>query len=360
MKKFILTAGGSGGHVFPAQALAKELISRGHEVVFITDRRGTSFSSTFPSSKEFRIFAGAYANLSKIRKIKALFSMGIGIVQSICIILKIKPNAVIGFGGYASFPAAFASEILDIPLIIHEQNSVLGGANRFLARQSSIIATTFPKVKKIPENIKTSYTGVPVRPEILSMNSLPYPKNNDKFKLLIFGGSQGAKIFSKIIPEAIKLLPIEIKENLQISQQARSDDLNELKASYEQSGLKVETASFFNDIAKRLKETNLLICRAGASTIAELTTTGTPAIIVPMLHSPDSHQLYNAKFIEDNHACILMEEKTFTAENLSKEIIKLYNDRNMLEFLSENAKKLAKLDAVSLFADTVLNNCKNK
>lgn len=360
MKKFILTAGGSGGHVFPAQALAKELVSRGHEVIFITDRRGTSFSSMFPSSKEYKIFAGAYANLNKIKKIKALFSMGIGILQSIYLILKIKPNAVVGFGGYASFPAAFAAEILDIPLIIHEQNSVLGGANRFLAKKSAAIATTFPKVKRIPKNVNTFYTGVPVRPEILSMNTLSYQNKNDIFKLLIFGGSQGAKIFSKIVPEAIKLLPKEIKANMQISQQARNDDLESLKLSYKEMNIDVEISSFFDNIAERLKETNLLICRAGASTIAELTTVGTPAIIVPILHSPDSHQLYNAKFVEENEACILMEETIFTAENLSNEIKNLYNNRTLLENMSKNAKKLAKLDAVSLFTDTVLKNCKNK
>ncbi|MCQ2913792.1 MAG: undecaprenyldiphospho-muramoylpentapeptide beta-N-acetylglucosaminyltransferase [Alphaproteobacteria bacterium] len=357
-KTFILTAGGSGGHVFPAQALAQELINRGHKVVFITDKRGTSFSGMFPNSQEYRIHAGAYANLSKIRKLKALFNMGIGILQAIKLINKIKPAAVVGFGGYASFPTAFAAGLLHTPLILHEQNSVLGGANRVLARGAKLVATTFPEVARIPANLKTKWTGVPVRPQILELNKIEYKAPHNKLNILIFGGSQGATIFSKVIPQAFELIPESEKSKLTITQQARQADLAELNNYYDRINLKVETGSFFTDMAERLQVADIVICRAGASTIAELTTAGKPAIIVPILHSPDLHQLHNAEYMGKNDACWLIEEPDFTPEKLQELILSLLNDPSQLKEKSDNAKKLAMIDAVSRFADAVIETSK--
>ena len=354
VKKIVLTAGGSGGHVFPAEALAKELTARGAEISFITDRRGNSFSGRFPDSKEYRIFAGAYAGKPLLKKLWALFLMGAGILQSVLILRKIKPDAVVGFGGYAAFPASFAAGILKIPLILHEQNSVLGGANRVLGKRASLIATTFPDVERIPEGIKTEYTGVPVRPEILAARDQPYRPAAETFNLLIFGGSQGAAVFSRVLPAALTQLPEDIKKRLRISQQCRAADLPAVQKTYENSGLKPELAPFFTDMADRLTQAHLVICRAGASSIAELSVAGRPALIVPILRSADSHQLKNALFITKNNGAFLCEEPDFTPEYLSVKITQFFNTPQILTTAAENAKKLGKPDAVRLFAAAVL------
>ena len=354
VKKIVLTAGGSGGHVFPAEALAKELTARGAEISFITDRRGNSFSGRFPDSKEYRIFAGAYAGKPLLKKLWALFLMGAGILQSVLILRKIKPDAVVGFGGYAAFPASFAAGILKIPLILHEQNSVLGGANRVLGKRASLIAPTFPDVERIPEGIKTEYTGVPVRPEILAARDQPYRPAAETFNLLIFGGSQGAAVFSRVLPAALTQLPEDIKKRLRISQQCRAADLPAVQKTYENSGLKPELAPFFTDMADRLTQAHLVICRAGASSIAELSVAGRPALIVPILRSADSHQLKNALFITKNNGAFLCEEPDFTPEYLSGKITEFVNTPQILTTAAENAKKLGKPDAVRLFAAAVL------
>ncbi|MBR1777995.1 MAG: undecaprenyldiphospho-muramoylpentapeptide beta-N-acetylglucosaminyltransferase [Alphaproteobacteria bacterium] len=354
----VLTAGGSGGHVFPAEALAKELTQRNVEISFITDRRGNSFSGKFPEAKEYRIYAGAYAGKPLIKKLFALFLMGSGLIQSLLILHKIKPAAVVGFGGYAAFPASFAAGLLKIPLILHEQNSVLGGANRMLAKRATLIATTFPRVERIPAGIPSAYTGVPVRPEISAVRDTPYQTSTNTFNLLIFGGSQGASIFSHVIPDALKALPDDLKKRLNIAQQCRAADLPDVRKTYENSGLSPELAPFFSDMADRLTRAHLVICRAGASSLAELCIAGRPSLIVPILCSPDAHQLKNARFIAENNGAILCEEPDFTPDYLTAEITKVMNDPSVLAEAARRAKELGRPDAVRRFADAVLNTAK--
>lgn len=357
--RIVLTAGGTGGHVFPAEALAEELVQREVDVCFITDRRGNSFSGKLPNAKEYRIFAGAYAGKPVLKKLFAMFLMGLGVLQSLIILKKIKPAAVVGFGGYAAFPASFAAGLLKIPLILHEQNSVLGGANRVLARKASLIATTFPNVERIPAGIPSAHTGVPVRPQILALRDKPYqPSSEGRFNLLIFGGSQGASIFSRVIPEALKAMPENLKKRLNVTQQCRAADLPEVRKAYENSGLEPELNSFFSDIADRFEKTHLVICRAGASSLAELCVAGRPSLIVPILRSPDAHQLKNARFIAENNGAFLCEEPDFTPARLTAKITELMNAPQQLEQTARNAGKLGKPDAVSLFADAVLKTAK--
>ena len=357
-KKIVLTAGGTGGHVFPAQALAKELSETGSEISFITDRRGNSFSGQFPESKEDRIFAGAYAGKPFLKKLWALFLMAVGIFQSLLILKKIKPDAVVGFGGYAAFPASFAAGILHIPLILHEQNSVLGGANRVLGKRASLIATTFPNVERIPKGIPTAYTGVPVRPEILKVRDIPYQPAKDTFNLLIFGGSQGASVFSRIVPKALEQLPQDIKERLHIVQQCRKEDLPQVRKTYQQAGLNAELAPFFPDMADRLSRAHLVICRAGASSISELSVAGRPALIVPIYRSPDAHQLKNARFMAENGGAFLCEEPDFTPETLCQKLQDLINTPDLLARTAQKARELGKPDAVKLFSQAVLKTTK--
>ena len=356
--RIVLTAGGTGGHVFPAEALAKELAAKNVEICFITDRRGNSFSGKFPNAKEYRIHAGAYAGKPFFQKLRALFSMGWGVFQSLIILHRLKPAAVVGFGGYAAFPASFAAGLLRIPLILHEQNSVLGGANRVLAKRAALIATTFPSVERIPAKLPTAHTGVPVRPQILELRDKPYRKPDDVFDLLIFGGSQGASVFSRVVPEALKSLPDDLKKRLKVTQQCRAADLPDVNKAYENSGLNVELSSFFSDIADRIEKASLVVCRAGASSLAELCIAGRPALIVPILLSPDAHQLKNARFITENNGGFLCEEPTFTPAWLTAKITELMNNPQRLKETADNAGKLGKPDAVSLFADAVLKTAK--
>lgn len=358
VKKIVLTAGGSGGHVFPAEALAKELTARGVRVSFVTDRRGNSFSGRFPDLREYRVFAGAYAGKPPVKKAWALFLMTLGIVQCLLLFIRTKPDAVVGFGGYAAFPASFAAGLLGVPLILHEQNSVLGGANRVLAKRAALIATTFPAVERIPSNIKTAHTGVPVRPEILALRDRPRVFADGAFHLLVFGGSQGASILSRVVPAALSRLPDALKSRLRIAQQCRAADLPAVEKAYENSGLNVELAPFFTDMADRLAAADLVICRAGASSIAELCVAGKPALIVPILRSPDAHQLKNAGFVAQNGGAFLCEEPDFTPEYLAEKIQKLASDPDVLKQTAEKAKALGKPDAVRLFADAVLNTAK--
>lgn len=357
---YVLTAGGTGGHVFPAQALAEELINRGAKVCFVTDGRGDAFSKRFPDVDCHRVSAGAYAGLGKIGKLRGALKTGFGLLKALWLLKKIKPAAVVGFGGYASVPAVYAAEMLGIPVLLHEQNSVLGGANRFLAKKATLIATTFPRVAKIPAGKETVHTGVPVRPAILKLSDGAYSAPTEKFNLLIFGGSQGARILSDVVPAGLALLPDEIKARLTVAQQARAEDLPRLKEAYENSGIAPELASFFSDMDKRLERAHLVVCRAGASTIAELCTAGRPALIVPILRSPDSHQLHNAEFLAENGAAFLKEEPDFTPETLRGFILELFNDPEKLIMTSSNARRLAKPDAVSLLADAVIKTGQKK
>lgn len=353
-KKFVLTAGGTGGHVFPAEALARELIEEGCDISFITDRRGGSFSGKFPQTAVHRVFARGYAGKNAVSKLWGLFLLGIGVLQSLWILKRLKPDAVVGFGGYAAFPASFAATLLGIPLILHEQNAVLGGANRVLAPRCRLIATTFPSVSRIPAGIPTVYTGVPVRPDILALNARPYPPVTPPFEILITGGSQGAKIFSGIVPDALKMLPETFRAGLKITQQCRPADMPRVAKAYENSGLNVELAPFFSDMPDRLKKAHLVICRAGASTIAELAVSGRPAVLVPILHAADGHQRANALFLAEAGGAWLCTEPEFTPDWLAFKIQELFHNPKMLITASVSAKRCGNPDAAKRLAQAVL------
>lgn len=359
VKKFVLTAGGTGGHVFPAEALAKELVNEGCSVCFVTDKRGNSFSDKFPSAKEYRVFAAGYAGKGLLFKLKGLFFLGLGVLQALRILVKEKPVAVVGFGGYASFPACFAATLLNIPLVLHEQNAVLGGANRRLAANSALIATTFPTVARIPAGKKTVFTGVPLRSDILALADAPYPAPEPPFDILITGGSQGAAIFSDVVPNALKSLPADLKAKLKIAQQCRKDELENVEKAYENSGIDVETATFFTDMPERLKKAHLLICRAGASSLAETAAAGRPAIIVPIYRSADAHQRANALSLAETGGAFVIEEPDFTPETLALKIQELLNHPKTLITASEKVRQRAKTDAAQLLAQAVLSVTKN-
>lgn len=314
-KRIVLAAGGTGGHVFPAQALAQELLAHKTTVFLFTDERGASFKNT--SVKTFRIPAGHISGnfLKKVRG--GLLTLG-GIIFAFYHLLRIKPDAVVGFGGYASFPTVVAACLLRLPTFIHQADAYFGRANRLLAPFVTGIATSFPKVENIPDSVqgKVTFTGLPVRSDITHS---PYVISDGEapFHLLVTGGSQGAKIFGDVIPQAVLLLPDSIQKRLHITQQCRPEFLDKVRSSYEKTKAKVELAPFLDHMGKRYKQAHFIIERSGASSVTETAFVGRPALFVPYPYAMDDHQFYNAQQAVACHGGWMIREKEFTAPSLA-------------------------------------------
>jgi UDP-N-acetylglucosamine--N-acetylmuramyl-(pentapeptide) pyrophosphoryl-undecaprenol N-acetylglucosamine transferase len=270
----VLAAGGTGGHMFPAQALARALLARGAKVVLITDKRGGGFGPDLPQVETWRVSGAGVAGGDLLSKAKGALKLGWGVLQSRAILKRIAPDAVVGFGGYASVPPVFAAGRLGLRIVLHEQNAVAGRANRMLAPKASAICTSFEQVAGLApaDQAKTVITGNPVRGAIAALGRTPYgvPGPNDPFRLLVTGGSQGARVFNEVLPYALCRLPEAIKARLQVAQQVRGTDTGQVAAVYETCGVSAELKSFFEDMPERLKAAHLVICRSGASTTAEL------------------------------------------------------------------------------------------
>lgn len=353
-KLIILTAGGSGGHVYPAEALAEELSKKGYTLALVTDKRGQdNYKGQLGKIKNYSVLSGALVGKSKWIKFKHLFLTALGVLQSIMILLKNRPLCVVGFGGYAAFPCSIAAQILGVKLIIQEQNSVMSRTNRWVVKRANLVVTSFMQTSHIPATTKTIHTGTPVRKSILDLHNLPYPKNNTQLKILIFGGSQGAQIFSKIIPEAIKNLDEEIQTKLTIYHQVRKDDQQQAKTLYKKTKAKVYIDSFFVNMNEIYQDCNLIIGRGGASTIAESQIAHIPIIVVPLPTSADNHQLYNAQTVVDNDFGILLEQKNFTAKKIQEILTDLFTNYSKLQQMSDNGKKSAVINSASLFAAAV-------
>ena len=318
MKKtrIVLTTGGSGGHIFPAQATAEALLAKDMEVVFITDKRGKAFQG-LDKVKTYRLCAESVTGRTFLGKIRAAFLLLYGGIQALLLLKKLKPDMVIGFGSYASVPVGIAAQMLKIPVVLHEQNAVLGRANRTLAKGASLILTSFKKTYLIPQSIPTFWTGLPVRPAILKVANTPYPPEKG-YHLLIFGGSQGAAFFAKGVAQAILALPKEIQKKLHLVQQVRPENLEQLKSLYNKAPFaSVTLKSFFDDMPQQLVNTHLVIGRAGASTISETLAVGRPVILIPLPTAADNHQKMNALQMEDTHGW-LVEEPSFSIPKFSK------------------------------------------
>ncbi len=330
-KNIVLCAGGSGGHIFPAEALATELQKKGFNIFFLTDKRGQTFKDK--NFSIYQISGEAVTGKTFFKKLIALTKIALGVLQSYCLFRKLKPLVVIGFGGFASIPGATAAILSRIPLVIHEQNAVLGKANHLLARKASLILTSFPETKKLPLSAKVKYVGMPVRPEIANKAAYPYPylDLNSPINLLIIGGSQGAAILSKVIPDALKMLPVNIKKRLKVSQQCRPEDINNVREAFIGSGIDNELASFFNDIPDRMANAHLIISRSGSSSIAEIFTIGRPAILIPFAKAADDHQTVNALALTDSGGGFLIPEKSFSAENLNERLLNLFKNPEILK-----------------------------
>lgn len=316
----ILAAGGTGGHVFPAEALAEEILAAGNRVALVTDKRFHYSKGTLGKIPRYTIRSGTFGR-GFFGKVTALADTGIGVAQAMSLLRKLAPSVVVGFGGYPSFPTMYAATILGIPTVIHEQNSVLGRANRMLVKRVGSIATTFPDTRFIPPEVasKVTLTGNPVRAAVRALREVPYSEIMDDgtMRLLVTGGSQGASIFSAVVPKAIAALPQEIRQRIRIDQQCREVDIEPTRAAYQQMGVSADVSSFFSDIPARLASAHLVIARAGASTLAELMASGRPSIVVPLPTAMDNHQYFNANSLESSGSGWTMPQDGFTPEALS-------------------------------------------
>ena len=358
----ILTAGGTGGHVYPADALAEELSKRGYRVELVTDSRGkNNYKGQLGNIPNHAVLAGGLVGKDGLTKIMNLGKTCLGILQSCLLLYRKKPICVVGFGGYASFPCAMASILLGTDLVIHEQNSVMSRTNRFLSKYASLVAQSFPKVKHTPDTAKTLLTGMPVRKSIVEIRNQPRPSINEgKFQILILGGSQGAKIFSYILPTAIQKLDKKIQEQLTIYQQCRKEDEDDLKAIYKNSPAKVIVSPFFNNMPELYQQSHLIISRAGASSISEISVVGIPSILIPLPTAADNHQSGNAQFLKQSGGSIVMEQTDFTADNLSNILEEILNHPEGLEKMAESTRSQGITNAAELLANAIEQNIINK
>ncbi len=355
----LLAAGGTGGHLFPAEALAHVLVERGYRVHLATDARGIAYGGTFPAEARYLVRAGTPTKRNVTANLHALFSLTLGLLQSLWLIIRLKPVLVIGFGGYPSVPPLVAAFLLRRACYLHEQNGVMGRANRFLARLSRGIATGFATPRLTPPAVVTRlrHVGNPVRASVLDAARIPYaaPTADGEVHILVTGGSQGAKVLSDVVPQACALLSDAMRRRLVVTHQARADDIAAAREHYERAGVKAELASFFSDLPARIAAAHLVIGRAGASTVAELCVIGRPSILVPLAGSLDQDQAANAQSLKAIGAADVIAQRDFRAETLAKVLLPFLQDPRHLTEVAKAAKQAAIPDAAERLADFVLS-----
>jgi UDP-N-acetylglucosamine--N-acetylmuramyl-(pentapeptide) pyrophosphoryl-undecaprenol N-acetylglucosamine transferase len=355
MSVFVLMAGGSGGHLFPAMALAQELRRRGHDIHLMTDHRVGAYGE-FPARETHVIVSATPSVRNPIKFARAAFIILGGVASARRALRRIKPQAVVGFGGYPIFPPFLAASTLSIPGILHEQNAVMGRANRALAGRAARIALSFAKTLRAEAYAgKSVLTGNPVRDRVLAAASTIYPEldANSPLRLVVTGGSQGARALSDLVPPAIALLPDEVRQRLRIAQQCRTEDLDRVAEAYRQMRVNVDLQPFFADLPERIADAHLVIARAGASTIAELTVLGRPAILVPLPGALDADQKNNAMLIDAAKAGWIMEQATISPPSLATRLASLFGDPATLQTAAAAAKSLGQPFAVERLADLV-------
>jgi UDP-N-acetylglucosamine--N-acetylmuramyl-(pentapeptide) pyrophosphoryl-undecaprenol N-acetylglucosamine transferase len=354
----LLAAGGTGGHLFPAEALAAALARRGIAVELATDERGGRYGKKFPAGAAHVVASETVRGSNPLALARTLAMLGVGTVQSWRLIGQIKPAAVVGFGGYPTLPPLIAASLRRIPTVIHEQNAVMGRANRLLARRATAIATGFARVLANDASLvaKATRTGNPVRPAVIAAAGSPYeaPQPDGLVRIVVSGGSQGARIMSDIVPTAVERLDVTLRARLLIAQQAREEDLARVREAYAELNLAAEVASFFPDLPERIASAHLVVARAGASTVAELAAIGRPAILVPLPHALDQDQFANAGTLEAAGGAIRLRQEAFTPERLADEISALAASPQRLVTMAAAARHEGALDAAERLADLVM------
>jgi UDP-N-acetylglucosamine--N-acetylmuramyl-(pentapeptide) pyrophosphoryl-undecaprenol N-acetylglucosamine transferase len=353
----VIAAGGTGGHLFPGQALAQELRRRGRQIVLITDERVQRFDTLFPGADIFSVPSATPNDRGLVGLIKAFPAILSGVAQAFGILGRVSPSVVIGFGGYPTLPPLAAAVLRRIPTCVHEQNAVLGRVNRLVAPRVSAIASTFvgPKFLRTSDAAKLVLTGNPVRDAVAAHAAAPYvaPAGEGRIELLVFGGSQGARVMSDIVPGALARLPQALRARLHVVQQARPEDIDRVRGLYIDAGIAADLESFFDDMPARIAKAHLVIGRSGASTVAELSVIGRPSILVPLPHSLDNDQKANAEKLQAAGAAIMIEQKNFSQEALADRLADLLVDGSALAGAAEAALGQGAPDAVKRLADLV-------
>jgi UDP-N-acetylglucosamine--N-acetylmuramyl-(pentapeptide) pyrophosphoryl-undecaprenol N-acetylglucosamine transferase len=350
-----VAAGGTGGHLFPAEALAVALSQRGVTVDLVTDERASRYGD-FPGRTTHIVPSATFAGPNPFRLASAAIKLARGAITSLRLVRELCPAAVVGFGGYPTIPPLFAASMRKIPAVIHEANGVLGRANRLLGGRVQAIATGFSGLLADDPRLgaKVSHTGNPVRPAVVEAAKTPFPDAAGQLRILVFGGSQGARVMADVVPAAIELAPMALRARLSVTQQARDEDVTRVRAAYERFGLAVEIEPFFRDLPARIAASHLVISRSGASTVAELAAIGRPAILVPLPHALDQDQRANAAMLERTGGAILMDQSRFTPGNVAAEIARLAAEPDKLADMAAAAKGQGVLDAADRLADLVM------
>ena len=351
----LLAAGGTGGHLFPAEALAHELKAMGYSVHLVTDSRAERYAGKFPADEVHVVPSATIGSKNPVTVVRSLWTLWAGMRAARKLIARLKPKAVVGFGGYPTVPPLLAATGMGVPSIIHEQNAVMGRANKALASRVKAIAGGF-----LPEGTgafaaKTVTTGNPVRPAVLAAAKTPYASavGDAPFHLVVFGGSQGAQYFSKAVPQAICRLDDEVRQRFKVTQQARPEDKDGVIATYEKLGVPAEVSPFFTDMADRIAGAQLVICRSGASTVSELAVIGRPAILVPYPYALDHDQAANAAALAAKGGARVIAQGELTADRLAGILNDAIGKPQSLADMAANARETGKPDAASLLASLV-------
>jgi UDP-N-acetylglucosamine--N-acetylmuramyl-(pentapeptide) pyrophosphoryl-undecaprenol N-acetylglucosamine transferase len=355
-RHYVLAAGGTGGHMVPAHAVAQELMARGHRVALVTDERGTQYPGLFEDVQTHVLPAGRMAGgvkgwIAGLRQILEGRRMARQLYESF------EPSAIVGFGGYPALPALLGGFAEKIPTIIHEQNAVLGRVNRLVAGKVAAIATAYPDVLRLkPRHLgKTYLVGNPVREAVLALREEPFPVFSDEsvLRILVTGGSQGATILSRVVPEGLGMLPISLRRRLQVTQQCRLEDIETVRAAYAEMEIPADLSTYIEDMPEKLGWAHLIIARAGASTIAELTAAGRPAILIPLPSAMDNHQAYNVREMVAAGGARAIDQSRFTAAELAKQMQKLAMEPGALVNAADRAKSCGRPDAAKDLADLI-------
>ena len=352
-RPIVIAAGGTGGHFFPAEALASTLIARGHRIVLMTDARAAARPSNVFAGHEHHVLQGAgIAGRGVVRAGRALVSLAAGTLQARHILSRLDAAAIVGFGGYPCVPPILATRMLRSrpAIVLHEQNAVLGRANRFLAAHADLLAVGFEDTSRVPVGIATQVVGNPVRPAIAALAGTPAPMPGARMEILVLGGSLGARVFGDVVPAAVAGLPDDLRARLHVMQQCRAEDIDRVRASYALAGVAADIAPFFDDVAGRLAAAHLVISRAGASTCAELAVAGRAAILVPLPSAIDDHQAANARAVA---GATIIRQPDFTPPHLTGMLEELVGAPAKLAHAARLAAGAAHPRAAETLADAV-------
>jgi UDP-N-acetylglucosamine--N-acetylmuramyl-(pentapeptide) pyrophosphoryl-undecaprenol N-acetylglucosamine transferase len=354
-KLALIAAGGTGGHMFPAEALSRVLAARGWRVVLASDSRGDVYAQNFPCEERLSLEAATFGKADPIGAVRAGVRILTGVRQAMAAIERLRPDVAVGFGGYPAFPALVGAKLKGVPLVIHEQNAVLGRVNRAIADEAAYVACAFPTLKRA--SAKTAarlvVVGNPVRPEIAALAERAYAPPDPSIRILVTGGSQGARLLSETVPRALAELPEALRLNLRVEQQTRLESMDFARQTYAEAGVEAEVAPFFRNMAARLEKAHLVIGRAGASTVSELAVAGLPSILVPLKIAMEDHQTWNARLLTDCGAAVAIGEDAFCADVLRATLVEMLSEPGGLARRAAAARSVAIPDSAERLADLV-------